>query len=74
MKKILLIALFLLGCETPQEQVNSLVYIKDARTHLCYATFEMGQNFGLLTNVPCSSEVEQAIDQDKSKSQTFRGQ
>lgn len=70
MLKYVLASVFLLaGCEemdrggyTEQErQVSSysagLIYMKDARTNLCFATCSNGYNIGSLTNVPCSPEV-----------------
>jgi hypothetical protein len=73
MKTFLPILLFcLLGCETQQERVRGFVYIKDSRTNLCFATYELGGNQGLMTNVPCSGEVETAIFQDKQRANTER--
>lgn len=74
MKKILLGSLLfcLFGCDTQQERVQGLLYIKDSRTHLCFATYSLGQNTGFATNVPCSEEVEKAVEQDKQRANTQR--
>jgi hypothetical protein len=69
MKKLLLLIglLGLFGCERykpgedAKEHTPSIVYIKDERTHLCFASYGLGYNYGVLANVPCSDEVEQQI-------------
>lgn len=73
MKKFLLvIVLCLLGCDTQQQRVQGFVYIKDSRTQLCFATFNLGYNTGIATNVPCTVEVESAVEQDKKQANTER--
>lgn len=68
MKTLLVVlALGLMACESQQERLNTIQYMKDDRTHLCYATYWLGQTYGSLTNVPCSPEVEQAIRDDAPK-------
>jgi len=65
---ILLLALS--ACHTsPQEIVSGLIYFKDPKTNLCFAGKFLGQaKFtssppeGLLTNVPCTPEVEHQIE------------
>ena len=79
MKKLLLIGCFVfLGCETPEEssrrQVNSnldtlsgqLEYYKDTRVNLCYSGMYIGYQYGTLTNVPCTPEVEKIAHQFQS--------
>ena len=69
MKKILLMLplVAILGCESQQDRVNRFMYLQDSRTHLCYVSYGIGQNYGLLSNVPCSPEVMQAIKDDEPK-------
>jgi hypothetical protein len=73
MKKLLLI-LVLLGCDdTPaqkkaqedwwqERQLKNLThgtrYYKDLATNLCFVGMDIGAYYGLLTNVPCTQEVE----------------
>lgn len=76
MKKILLlVVLGLFACDeetrkvwnpTPQEQAQSIHYVKDERTGLCFVFNNIGmsaQGGGgeVFTNVPCSPEVEKLI-------------
>lgn len=68
MKKILLIALMMLGCETAPS-VQDLRYVKDPRTNLCFASYHMGTTYGFMTIVPCTDQVEAAIRQDTVKLQ-----
>jgi hypothetical protein len=42
-------------------EASLLVYFKDARTGLCFAGRGFGHPWGVVTNVPCSAEVEKAI-------------
>lgn len=70
MKKLLIAALLLVGCESSQEleqhRINNdvkimsdyLIYYKDTRTNLCFAGYGLGWNNGALTNVPCNEQVE----------------
>lgn len=57
------------GCDQKQVQQDerndeitalskSLIYFKDANTHLCFAGMYVGYQAGTLTNVPCTPEVE----------------
>lgn len=48
---------------TVQEQANQLTYVKDNRTGLCfvYNTIFTDVNSKVLTNVPCTPEVERLI-------------
>ena len=70
MLKYVLASVFLLaGCEEfdrgaydEQERraksySSGLIYIKDARTNLCFATYSLGYDNGSFANVPCSPEV-----------------
>jgi len=60
MKKLLLI-LFLgvIACKdsSTTAMVNEIKYIRDPRTNLCYACFDLGYDDGSITNVPCTPEV-----------------
>ena len=48
--------------EDAQERAPYITYMKDTRTHLCFATYgALGSPSGVLTNVPCSDEVEKQI-------------
>ena len=62
MKKLLLILfLGITGCDNLPVRVvrvgaEHLIYIKDSRTNLCYATWDWGYESELITNVPCTSK------------------
>ena len=63
MKKLLLVALFsLLGCTKAVEEVQTIEYVKDSRTNLCFVvsrinSYPIGIDY-VYSNVPCSAEVE----------------
>lgn len=38
--------------------LRDIVYYKDTRTNLCFVGSAVGHSSGLLTNVPCTPEVE----------------
>lgn len=70
MKKLLFTAVLLSGCLTNDEirqanvkgAINTIAYIKDSRTNLCFATWNpgwMGQSY---VSVPCTPEVEALIE------------
>lgn len=40
---------------------DELIYTKDARTNLCFAAFGVKYANALMTNVPCTEEVEKLI-------------
>lgn len=75
MKKILFLSLFLLSCKeirkelliTGNEEVQSIRYVKDHRTGLCFvfnyvAPTAYGGGGLVFTNVPCSPEVEKLLE------------
>lgn len=74
MRKFLLIFLLgLVSCVSAQENVGRMLYVQDPRTGLCYATFHPGQNYGAITNVPCTEIVLKAVEQDRiASSSMFR--
>lgn len=58
--------LFVLSCtpDKPQRQIeedhaayniNSLLYMKDPRTNICFATYRLGYNWGSFSMVPCEN-------------------
>jgi len=71
MKKILLLmCLGLLACDqistTPNQDAQTIRYVKDQRTGLCFAyNYVSGSAYGgggeVLTHVPCTPEVEKLI-------------
>lgn len=69
MKKIFVLALLLSGCYTdrrPDESlehhfVRHMEYYKDDRTSLCYAVSCPSCNSAMMTNVPCTPEVEKLL-------------
>ena len=76
MKKIIILACCLFGCLSPEEahnqeyrfnkdingfHIKQIIYSKDSRTGLCYASMSLGSNWAVLTNVPCTPEVEKLI-------------
>lgn len=68
---IVLLSLILFGCSAEQISkmnkehddgiIKTIYYKKDKRTGLCFASWGLGGNGGLLTNVPCTPEVEKLI-------------
>lgn len=65
MKYILLIALAICGCQTPEEEARSekyyldnIKYYRDTRTDICYAGKHFGSNAPVLTAVPCTDKVK----------------
>ena len=40
---------------------NNLHYNKDYKTGLCFAHYQLKYNTGVLTNVPCTPEVEKLL-------------
>lgn len=77
---VLFLALILVGCaDFPSTQHDSkhaqdreasdlkrYHYVKDSRTNLCFLSYASGGNAGLLTNVPCTEEVEKEIKKNAS--------
>jgi hypothetical protein len=58
----------ILGCDfAAMRQENAiaisseLIYLKDYRTNLCYASWGAMNESGVLTNVPCTPEVERLL-------------
>lgn len=41
--------------------MSYIVYVKDSKTGLCFATFGTGSYAALMTNVPCTPEVEKVL-------------
>lgn len=74
MKKLLLIGVLfgLCSCYTTQEHTHFFLYLKDSRTNLCFASYDLGHETGVLTNVPCTPDVEAAIQSDKSLANSVR--
>lgn len=63
MKKLMLLALLLVGCEEANSSDHASTpgwggvnYGKDNRTGLCFAFYDRG-----IANVPCSPEVEKLV-------------
>lgn len=75
MNKILLLCLVLCACDeetrkrlnpTPQEEAQTIHYVKDNRTGLCFVYNSIGMSAqggggDVYTNVPCTPEVEKLI-------------
>ena len=75
MKKILILLVFIfVGCNeasareffpTKSQEANQITYVKDSRTNLCFAynsvTNSNGFTDSVLTNVPCTPEVERLL-------------
>lgn len=62
MKYLFLLSfLVLCSCTQPETVAVNLEYTKDPRTNLCFASWYLGTHGGVLTNVPCTSEVEREI-------------
>jgi hypothetical protein len=45
-----------------QNAIHWVHYYKDTRTDLCFAGYNLGSNDALLTQVPCSPEVEKLTE------------
>lgn len=60
MKRILLtITLCLVACGGGEKDVPlKPTYFKDPATKLCFMSYDFGYPSGVLTNVPCTPEVE----------------
>ena len=84
MKKLLfMVFLTMLGCSTPEERNRfkissdiewlngNIEYYKDVNKNVCYAGAYIGYNFGTLTYVPCTPEIERTAHQFHSN-QTVR--
>jgi len=80
MKRLLFMCLLICHCdngpyksyeqlqkERSQDQINTIIYYKDTRTNMCFAgTKELVNRYSsLLTNVPCTPEVEKLIQDNK---------
>lgn len=68
---LIIAAIFLISCETPQESskrsnviIEYMLYVKDRRTNLCFLVNPGGSNFSH-TYVPCTPEVEKEIEKNK---------
>lgn len=67
MKRLLFVLLLgLVSCDefTNESRVKDFEYFKDTRTNLCFASYNLGMSYGVMTNVPCTEEVEKAIKAD----------
>jgi|WetSurMetagenome_2_1015567.scaffolds.fasta_scaffold1278228_2 hypothetical protein len=62
MKKFLVLCLFGMGCVTASEASQELHYSKDHRTKLCFASRSINGNNAVMTNVPCTPDVEILIE------------
>lgn len=58
--------------EASSDRLDNLTYFKDTRTGLCFAGRHIGSNYGYLTNVPCSSEVEKSAIEFKSRQPNWK--
>lgn len=58
-----MLALSLIGCsrQTRHDMIQTVEYHRDNRTGLCFATYGLGMQNGVMTNVPCTSEVEKLL-------------
>lgn len=67
MKILVLISVLICGCDTSdltRDDIESkIVYIKDSRTNICFATFWVRKGYGgpVMSTVPCSAEVEKLL-------------
>lgn len=63
MKKYLITITILLGCSSFNEEgrMVDIVYTKDRRTNLCFASMYPTSTQYVLTNVPCTPEVERLV-------------
>jgi hypothetical protein len=81
--KIAIISFLLFGCDTPEERTafkissdqewlsKNLEYYKDVNKNVCFAGAYVGYNFGTITYVPCTPEIERTAHQFHSN-QTVR--
>lgn len=70
MSKIILLSVLLMGCRViEQHNIDAdkkiisidMNYYKDSRTNLCFATHNLGTDWAVMTNVPCTPEVEKLL-------------
>lgn len=60
----LIICLLACACNTVSNSnsiMSDLIYVKDTRTNLCFATAYAYSNNAVMSNIPCTPEVEQII-------------
>jgi hypothetical protein len=57
----LAVVLLTLACDSTGERIDRMKYFKDSKTDLCFAAQSLGFNNGVMTNVPCTPEVERLI-------------
>lgn len=65
LKWLISLGFLLMGCMTSQERIQKFTYMKDSRTNLCFVAYCLGQEYGTMSNVPCTDEVEKAIRIDR---------
>lgn len=61
MKKFMLLAILLMACSDPVKEVDTLTYVKDYKTDLCFAVYNGAQGFDYFSNVPCTDKVLEQI-------------
>lgn len=54
----------LFSCVSTHDRLSYVIYFKDVRTNLCFASMALGYDSAVLSNVPCTPEVLFAIEQD----------
>jgi hypothetical protein len=66
-----LLLLCLLGCApSNQHRAEMIIYTKDDRTGLCFASYGWGQDYGSFTNVPCSDDVMKQVQAERQRETT----
>lgn len=58
---VLAVVLLTMACVDSHTEVNKINYFRDNHTGLCFAAYRLQSPNGLLTNVPCTPEVERLI-------------
>jgi hypothetical protein len=71
MKTLFVMAILALtACNTyeqNQSQTDALIYTQDYMTGLCFASRNGGEQNGVMSNVPCTDRVLQAIEIQKKR-------
>jgi hypothetical protein len=55
------VALLTMSCANNSDRIESMEYFRDTRTGLCFAAQALGFNQAVMTNVPCTPDVERLI-------------
>jgi hypothetical protein len=55
------VVLLTISCVNNSDRIESMEYFRDSKTGLCFAAKHMYANNAVMTNVPCTPDVERLI-------------